>query len=112
MHTERPEGPALSGQRPPVLARAASAQVKLANPVYSVRRADRGPAPITCLVHLMPPAGPLPGPGAQPAALFCLFTTSPLLPPPGRISALGTPLRPEPLRPALVTVVAPGRHAP
>src|SRR5262249_11914079 len=84
--TERPEGPALSGQRPPVLARAASAQVKLANPVYSVRRADRRPAPITSLVHLLPPAGPLPGPGARPAAPYPLHTTSHLLPRPDRLS--------------------------
>src|SRR5690242_16667256 len=62
MHAKRPEGPALSGQRPPVLARAASAQVKLTNPVDSVRCADRGPAPITCLVHLLPPAGSAAGP--------------------------------------------------
>ena len=36
-----------------------SAQVKLASPVYpvySVRRADRGPAPITRLIHLPSPA--------------------------------------------------------
>jgi len=55
MHAKRPEGPALSGQRPPLPARAMSAQVKLASPVYpiySVRRADRGPAPITRLIHL------------------------------------------------------------
>jgi hypothetical protein len=52
MHAQRPEGPALSGQRPPLPARAISAQVKLANPVYPVRRADRGPAPITRLSHL------------------------------------------------------------
>ena len=59
MHAKRPEGPALSGQRPPLPTRAMSAQVKLASPVhpvYSVRRADRGPAPITCLIHLSPPA--------------------------------------------------------
>jgi hypothetical protein len=62
MPAKRPEGPALSGQRPPVLARTASAQVKLTNPVDSVRRADRGPAPITCLVHLLPPAGSAAGP--------------------------------------------------
>jgi hypothetical protein len=29
------------------------AQVKLAHPVYSVRHADRGPAPITRLIHLV-----------------------------------------------------------
>jgi hypothetical protein len=29
------------------------AQVKLAHPVYSVRRADRGPALITRLIHLV-----------------------------------------------------------
>jgi hypothetical protein len=59
MHAKRPEGPALSGQRPPLPARAMPAQVKLASPVdpvYPVRRADRGPAPITCLIHLPPPA--------------------------------------------------------
>jgi hypothetical protein len=86
MPAKRPEGPALCGQRPPVLARAVSAQVKLANPVYSVRCADRGPAPITCLVHLLPPAGPLPGPGAQSAALVsnCSACTSASLP--GRLS--------------------------
>src|SRR6516225_1155500 len=113
MHTERPEGPALSGQRPPVPARAASAQVKLANPVHSVRRADRGPVPITCLVHLLPPAGPAPGPAAQPTALYFLLTTSHLLPWPGRLSGHWHH-RPwsGPTRPAPVTVVAPGRHAP
>jgi hypothetical protein len=59
MHAKRPEGPALSGQRPPLPARAMPAQVKLASPVdpvYPVRRAGRGPAPITCLIHLPPPA--------------------------------------------------------
>jgi len=59
MHAKRPEGPALSGQRPPLPARAMPAQVKPASPVdpiYPVRRADRGPAPITCLIHLPPPA--------------------------------------------------------
>lgn len=59
MHAKRPEGPALSAQRPPLPARAMPAQVKLASPVdpvYPVRRADRGPAPITCLIHLPPPA--------------------------------------------------------
>lgn len=59
MHAKRPEGPALSGQRPPLPARATPAQVKLASPVdpvYPVHRADRGPAPITCLIHLPPPA--------------------------------------------------------
>jgi hypothetical protein len=89
MHTERPEGPALSRQRPPVLARAASAQVKLADPVYPVPRAGRGPAPITCLVHPLPPAGPLPGPGTQSAALYRLLTTSHLLPRPGRLRGHG-----------------------
>jgi hypothetical protein len=59
MQAERPEGPALSRQRPPLPARAMPAQVKLASPVdpvYPVRRAGRGPAPITCLIHLPPPA--------------------------------------------------------
>jgi hypothetical protein len=59
MQAKRPEGPALSGQRPPLPAPAMPAQVKLASPVdpvYPVRRADRGPAPITCLIHLPPPA--------------------------------------------------------
>jgi hypothetical protein len=59
MHAKRPEGPALSGQRPPLPARAMPAQVKLASPVYPVdpvRRTDRGPAPITRLIHLPPPA--------------------------------------------------------
>lgn len=58
MEAKGPEGPALSRQRPPVLACAASAQIKLADPVDSVRRADCGPAPITRLVHLLPPASP------------------------------------------------------
>jgi hypothetical protein len=53
MHAKRPERPALSGQRPPLSARAMRAQIKLAHPVYSVRRADRGPAPITRLIHLL-----------------------------------------------------------
>jgi hypothetical protein len=59
MHAKRPESPALSRQRPPLPARAMPAQVKLASPVdpvYPVRRAGRGPAPITCLIHLPPPA--------------------------------------------------------
>ena len=59
MHTKRPEGPALSGQRPPLPARAMPAQVELASPVdpvYPVCRAGHGPAPITCLIHLPPPA--------------------------------------------------------
>src|SRR5260370_12902541 len=45
-----------------------SAQVKLANrvyTVYSVRRADRGPTPITRLIHLLPPAVPLQGPDSR-----------------------------------------------
>ena len=70
MHAERPEGPALSGQRPPLLARAMSAQVKFADPGYSVRGADRGSAPITRLSHLPSPAGSRPGSGAEPAALL------------------------------------------
>jgi hypothetical protein len=44
------------------------AQVKLAspvNPVDPVRCADCGPAPITCLIHLPPPAGPLSDPGPR-----------------------------------------------
>ena len=56
MHAKRPEGPALSRQRPPMPARAMPAQVKLAHPVYAVPRADRGPTPITGLIHLPPPA--------------------------------------------------------
>ena len=56
MHAQRPEGPALSGQRPPVPARALPAQVKLANPVDPVSCADCGPAPITRLIHRRPPA--------------------------------------------------------
>jgi AcrR family transcriptional regulator len=56
VHAEGPEGPALSGQRPPLPARPLSAQVQLANPVYLVRRADRGSAPITRLIHLPPPS--------------------------------------------------------
>ena len=66
VHAQRPEGPALSGQRPPMPARALSAQVKLAHPVDPIRRADRGAAPITGLIHLLPPSGPsraqVPGP--------------------------------------------------
>ena len=52
---KRPEGPALSRQRPPVPARARPAQVQLASPVdpvYPVPCADRGPAPVTRLIHL------------------------------------------------------------
>ena len=93
LHAKRPESPALSGQRPPLPARAMSAQVKLANPVYPVRRADRGPAPITRLIHPPPPAGPLPGPGAWPAALYGFLTTSHLLPGPAAIAAIGTTAR-------------------
>ena len=52
IRAERLERPALSGQRPPLPARAMRAQVELAHPVYSVRRADRGPAPITRFIHL------------------------------------------------------------
>jgi hypothetical protein len=58
LHAKRPEGPALSRQRPPLPAGALSAQVKLANPVNSVRRTDRGPAPIARLIHLPAPASP------------------------------------------------------
>jgi hypothetical protein len=68
MYAKRPEGPALSGQRPPLPARAMSAQVKLADPVYPiylVRRADRGPTPITRLVHLPPPVAPLQDPDSR-----------------------------------------------
>ena len=78
MHAKRPEGPALSGQRPPLPARAMSAQVKLASPVhpvYPVRRADRGPAPITRLIHLPPPAVPLPDPGLRSYTIL-IATTS------------------------------------
>jgi hypothetical protein len=57
MHAKRPDGPALSGERRPLLARAVSAQVKLADPDHAVRRPDRGSAPITRLVHLPPPVG-------------------------------------------------------
>jgi len=53
---KRPEGPALSGQRPPVPTRAVSAQVQLAHPGYPVPCADRGPAPVTRLIHIPPPA--------------------------------------------------------
>jgi hypothetical protein len=59
MQAKRPKGPALSGQRPPLPARAMPAQVKLASPadpVYPIRRTGLGPAPITCLIHLPPPA--------------------------------------------------------
>ncbi len=44
---------------PAIAGCAMPAQVKLASPVdpvYPVRRAGRGPAPITCLIHLPPPA--------------------------------------------------------
>jgi len=67
MHAKRPEGPALIGQRPPLLARAMPAQVKLADPIYPVRRTDRRSASITRLIHLPPPAGSLPDP-RRPAA--------------------------------------------
>jgi len=60
MRAKGPDGPALGGQRRPFLARAVSAQVKLASPQHPVRRAGRGSAPITCLVHLglLPQAAP------------------------------------------------------
>jgi hypothetical protein len=48
---ERPEGPAPRRQRLPVPVGAMSAQVKLAITVCSVRRGDRGSAPVTCLIH-------------------------------------------------------------
>ena len=73
MHAKRPEGPTLSRQRPPLPARAMSAQVKLASPVYPVYpvpRADRGPAPITRLIHHPPPDGPLPDPGPRSCTLL------------------------------------------
>jgi hypothetical protein len=71
MHAKRPEDPALSGQRPPVPARAVFAQVELANPVGSVRSADRGSASITRLIHQPPPAGSPPGPGLPPRHVDC-----------------------------------------
>ena len=55
VHTQGPEGPALGGQRPPMPARALSAQVQLTHPVDPVRRAGRGSAPITRLIHLSSP---------------------------------------------------------
>lgn len=63
MHPQRPEGPAPRGQRPPVPARAASAQIQLAYPVYPVRRADCGPAPITGLTHFFVTCHSAAGPG-------------------------------------------------
>jgi len=87
-----PEGPALRGQRPPMPARALSAQVQLAHPVDPVRRAGRGSARITRLVHLPPPSGP-PGPGARPAAPHRLLASSHLLSRLGRLAAMGTTAR-------------------
>ena len=89
VHAQRPEGPALSGQRPPMPARALSAQVQLAHPVDPVRRAGRGSAPITGLIHLRPPSGPPPGPGARPAVPYGLLATFRVLSRPGRIAAVG-----------------------
>ena len=73
VHARRPEGPALGGQRRPLPARALSAQVQLARPVDPVCRAGRGSAPITGLIHLRPPSGPPPGPGARPAVPYGLL---------------------------------------
>jgi hypothetical protein len=72
MHAKWPEGPTLGGQRPPALARAASAEVKLTNPVYPVRRADRGSAPITRLIHLPRhlPVQPVPLSNTERSAFF------------------------------------------
>jgi len=89
VHARRPEGPALGGQRRPMPARALSAQVQLARPVDPVCRAGRGSAPITGLIHLRPPSGPPPGPGARPAVPYGLLATFRLLSRPGRIAAVG-----------------------
>ena len=51
-----PDGPALGGQRLPVAARAVPAKVKLPRPVHATHCSNRGSAPITRLVHLLPPA--------------------------------------------------------
>lgn len=55
MLASRPDGPALCRQRRPVAGCAVPAQEKLPRPVHAVCRSDRGSAPITCLVHLLPP---------------------------------------------------------
>ena len=89
VHARRPEGPALGGQRRPLPARALSAQVQLARPVDPVCRAGRGSAPITGLIHLRPPSGPPPGPGARPAVPYGLLATFRVLSRPGRIAAVG-----------------------
>jgi hypothetical protein len=111
MHAKRPEGPTLSGQRTPLPARAMSAQVKLASPVYPVypvRRADRGSASITRLIHLSPPAGPLPAPGPRSCPILITHRVNKLSPRAAR-AATGHH-RPAQNWPAAPTaIIAPGR---
>jgi hypothetical protein len=65
---QRPEGPAPSRQRLPVPVRAMSAQVKLAVTVCSVRRGDRGSAPVTCLIHFQSSGSILTRPAHYPSS--------------------------------------------
>ena len=104
VHAKRPEGPALIGQRSPMPARAVPAQVKLASPVDPVRRADRGSASITCLIHFLPPAEPRPPPLSIDWSLLqiCSLDSAGVRP-------SGPPPNPELVRAALVIVVPPGR---
>ena len=88
VHAQGPEGLALGGQRLPLPARAPPAQVKFADPGNPVRRAGRGSASITRLIHLRPPPGPVPGPGASPLhRIDC--SSSHLLSRLGRMAAIG-----------------------
>ena len=89
-----------------------SAQVKLASPVYPVypvRRADRGPAPITRLIHLPPPAVPLPDPGPRSYTILIAHHVN-LLSRLGRSRPPGTTAR---LRAGLGAgpIIAPGRRS-
>ena len=54
---DSPDGPALRGERRPQPACAVPVQVQFATPVRTINRRDYRPAPITRVVHLLPPAG-------------------------------------------------------
>ena len=112
VHAQRPEGPALRGQRRPMPARAPSAQVQLAHPVDPVCRAGRGSAPITRLIHLRPPfrsaAGPR-CPGPLPVVIARHVTSAvPARPHRGRRAS---PPGPELVRAASAVVVVAQRTA-
>src|SRR5580693_9711540 len=59
---DRPQAPALGGQRGPESHCAVAAQVELTQLVRTVSRLDRRSAPIARLIHLGPPIIPVPTP--------------------------------------------------